>query len=119
MESLIRNTVFGQAVRLASGNRLLRYPDELDPSLWKKCIEQTEPAPGQSAEDQMKSTGSRSTHATERDDLNGMSAGEEKVLLVGWYGLNDPEASSSIRSILPTTDNRIRIRRIGLANGRC
>ena len=100
MEALIRTTVFGQAVRLASGNRLLQYPDELDPSLWKKCIEQTEPASGKSAEDQMKSTGSRSTHATERDDRNRMSAGEEKMLLVRWYGLNDPEANSSIRSLL-------------------
>lgn len=98
MESFIRTTVFGQAVRLASRNRLLRYPDELDPSLWKKWTEKTEPAPEQSAEKQEKHVSS--TPVNKGEDLNCMSAGEGKVLLVGWYGINDPEASSSTRSSL-------------------
>jgi DHA1 family multidrug resistance protein-like MFS transporter len=99
MESFVRTTVFGQAVRLASRNRLLRYPDELDPSLWKKWNEKTEPVPEQSAEEQEKHVSS-TLPVTKGDALNCISAGEGKVLLVGWYGINDPEASNSTRSSL-------------------
>lgn len=38
MKELIRDTCFGQIVRLVSGNRLLRYPEEDDPDWWKKYV---------------------------------------------------------------------------------
>lgn len=39
MDEHFRDTVFGQVVRLLSRNTLLRFPDELDPTLWKQCVE--------------------------------------------------------------------------------
>jgi MFS transporter, DHA1 family, multidrug resistance protein len=39
MNDHFRDTAFGQAVRLLSRNRLLKFPDELDPTLWKKCVQ--------------------------------------------------------------------------------
>ncbi|KAF2462021.1 major facilitator superfamily domain-containing protein [Lineolata rhizophorae] len=39
MSDLFRDTVFGQAVCLLFRNRLLEFPDELDPILWKQCVQ--------------------------------------------------------------------------------
>lgn len=38
MRELIRDSTFGQILRLVSGNRVLRYPEEDDPALWKKYV---------------------------------------------------------------------------------
>lgn len=40
MQDLVRDTVFGQLVRLISRNKLLKYPDELDSSLWRQFIQE-------------------------------------------------------------------------------
>lgn len=78
----LRETQLGGLLRLLSGNRLLQYPDELDPGLAKtfqrdsinpqtdlKAIEQNEePVKGNDG-------------AEDRND----------VCLIGWYGPNDPE----------------------------
>lgn len=38
MQLHIQSTIFGQFVRLATGNKTLQYPDEIDPSLWNKAV---------------------------------------------------------------------------------
>lgn len=70
MEGLIRDTVFGYSLRLVSGNRLLKYPDEVNHSLWRHGIE----------EDAIV-------------DSEKSSNGEEvkSIHLVTWYGPEDPE----------------------------
>ncbi|KUJ08030.1 MFS general substrate transporter [Mollisia scopiformis] len=71
MTDLIRDTVFGHFVRLIPGIKLLRYPDELNPSLGRQAIEEE---------------GS--------DETEKISNGEEvkSVHLVAWYGSDDPES---------------------------
>ena len=38
MSDIVRDSVFGQLVRLATGGKVFRYPDELDPSIREKYI---------------------------------------------------------------------------------
>lgn len=38
MASLVQDTAFSNLVRLVSGGRLFRFPDEADPELWKKYV---------------------------------------------------------------------------------
>jgi MFS transporter, DHA1 family, multidrug resistance protein len=38
MTELIRDTAFGQLVRLVSRNRYFQFPEERNPSLWKKYV---------------------------------------------------------------------------------
>lgn len=44
MSGLVRDSVFGQLARLASGGRVFRYPDEIDPSIREKYINPTKSA---------------------------------------------------------------------------
>src|SRR5690242_14813733 len=37
---LIRDTAFGHIVRLVTRNKCFQYPEERDPSLWKKYVNQ-------------------------------------------------------------------------------
>ena len=38
MTELIRDTVFGHFLRKVTGNKVLLYEEEKDPSLWKKYV---------------------------------------------------------------------------------
>lgn len=38
MADLIRDAAFGQIVRLITKNRVFQYPEEKDPSIWKKYV---------------------------------------------------------------------------------
>ncbi|KAI2623985.1 benomyl/methotrexate resistance protein [Hypomontagnella submonticulosa] len=87
MATQIRDTEFGHLVRLLS-QRLLRYPDEIDPSLWKRFLQ--------------RNTDSTSTPSGERVndgqgiDLQDLSPNPvvddgQDVCLVDWYGPDDPE----------------------------
>ena len=38
MNDLLHDTVFGQMIRLFFRKRLLKFPDEVDSSLWKQYI---------------------------------------------------------------------------------
>lgn len=89
MASSFRTTAFGQLVRLVSRGRLFRYPDEVDPSLWKKAIEQDivshSTSPGELS-------GPEKNIASQDVVLQGESGMQnQSVLLVGWYGDDDPE----------------------------
>ncbi|PTB42498.1 hypothetical protein M441DRAFT_137562 [Trichoderma asperellum CBS 433.97] len=88
MSFQFHTTTFGQLVRLLSGNRVLRYPDEIDPVLWKRFLRQDtlehtnvsgrEPSKDEVAEDGIPQ------NTVLRDD-------DQEILLVEWYGQDDPE----------------------------
>lgn len=40
MKGLMRDTAFGQLVRLISGRRFFKYPEEENPDLWKRFIDE-------------------------------------------------------------------------------
>ncbi|KAK4241660.1 benomyl/methotrexate resistance protein [Achaetomium macrosporum] len=91
MQLHIQSTIFGQLVRLASGNKTLRYPDEVDPSLWKKAVQQ----------DRSRQDSNGASDESEKTTQDGGAADQElpittdnggsDALVVGWYGPDDPE----------------------------
>lgn len=114
MSDLLRDTVFGQLIRLLFGNRIHKFPDEVDPNLWKQCLreEGVEASSISGHINDLKSfTGSRveARNAAKREQQgnsvdpafgNGPISlergieGNEKpdsVLLVDWYGSDDKE----------------------------
>lgn len=83
-------TTFGQLVRLLSRNKVFQYPDEIDPLLWKRLFRQD-------ALEHMDGSGREpSKNETTEDGIPQNTAfhdGEQEVLLVEWYGPDDPEVS--------------------------
>lgn len=105
----LQSTIFGQVVRMVSRNGKFKYPDETDPSLWKTTYQQEH---SQELNPSQQSCGRRHTDGpmdgsgvkknscgTPREDIetNGQSisptSNPSDVLVVGWYGPDDPEAS--------------------------
>jgi MFS transporter, DHA1 family, multidrug resistance protein len=112
MLDLFRDTIFGQLVRLASGGRLLRYEEEIDPSIWKKYLNEeksrnmaihgsTEPPkatddPEKDAEQAAETSPASSTSVLATNEIRGKIVDSEKgrdVHIVDWYGVDDPEAA--------------------------
>ena len=117
MDGHFRDTVFGQVVRLLSKNRLLRFPDELNPTLWKQCVEQDPSAASSTSGEldglpasgdhiaadvsvrgekcQKQGTGMSSAHGSgDRQVMHDGNPSREKttgVRLVDWYGPGDQE----------------------------
>lgn len=107
MSDQLRDTVFGQTVRLLSGRKLLKFPDEQNPDLWKAFVpkgkhndgkpKDHDEASGQDAEHAVKAVGpaqlssSEERHSLHRDldEKNG------EVMLVDWYDSSDPEVRLS------------------------
>jgi DHA1 family multidrug resistance protein-like MFS transporter len=104
MASLSRDTQFGHLLRFISGNKFLRYPDEIDPSLWKKSL-QKDPNPSipqdHNSLEKTESKNSATATATETDtdtptpdhDLQDLRDNHIAELggddfLVDWYGSN-------------------------------
>jgi DHA1 family multidrug resistance protein-like MFS transporter len=115
MKDLIRDTIFSHILRLLTGGRVFKYPEEEDPSLWKKYVHaeksanmarhgQTE-APKNDDEQQ-----SRRSQARSSSSDTAVSTGEERTVnepsgrvvdkekgkdihVVDWYGPDDPEVS--------------------------
>lgn len=83
-------TTFGQIIRLLSRNKVFQYPDEIDPLLWKRFLRQdaSEHINGSSESSSKK-------EATENGaPENGVLHNDEPdILLVEWYGPDDPEVS--------------------------
>jgi MFS transporter, DHA1 family, multidrug resistance protein len=122
MFDLVRDTFFSRCVRLATGGRLFKYPEEVDSSIWKRYIDveksthmarHGQPSPPdntQKEEEQAtppRPEDSRTSSATEvnpdhnetHDALfNGHSRhvdpekGKDSYI-VSWYGDDDPEVS--------------------------
>ena len=113
MKDHVRDTVFGHAVRLLSRNQLLQFPDEVDPTLWKQCIHREPIGTPSTSEGQDNSAEAGATASTppshdvekaaeddheeasaERSLQQNLNLGHEKpdgVILVDWYGPDDPE----------------------------
>lgn len=81
-------TTFGLLMRLLSGNKIFQYPDEIDPLLWKKFLRQDT---SEQANDSGR--GSPKNEADEHSVLQNtvIHDGGNEVLLVEWYGPDDPE----------------------------
>ena len=84
----LQTTVFGQLVRLVSCGRCFQYPDERDSALWKGAVQVTGSAPARAKAEGQNHTAlavgpQNPAHETVHDG--------ENVLIVGWYGPDDPE----------------------------
>jgi len=90
MESHIRDTVFGHFLRLISNNRLLKFPDERDSSLWKQSVNQH--APGSDAEKAPNPDPSNNSN----DEVDCTSEANQDVYLVEWYSPEDPEVPNNM-----------------------
>ena len=86
--------MFGQLVRLLSKGKALQYPDEIDPSLWKMAVQHDTPEHPQNSSDstgdEEQKTECDGSISPERQILD-ERIGSQNVLLVGWYGPDDPE----------------------------
>ncbi|TVY23600.1 Caffeine resistance protein [Lachnellula hyalina] len=107
MTSILRDTQAGLLIRFLSGNKLLRYPDEIDPSLWKKFQKEhlgdsDTPENANLEKTESKSSGAATTTVTdtatppqnhdsqELKDNHSAEAGKDEFL-VDWYGPDDGE----------------------------
>lgn len=114
MKLHMQSTIFGQFARWVSRNGIFKYPDEIDPTLWKSAVQQPPSQEPQQSEQSQHSQEPQHTNGhtnesergTQQDEAlngdvekNGQSTppkdGPHDVLVVGWYGPDDPEASDS------------------------
>lgn len=105
MSDYLRDTLFGQAVRLLSGRTLLIFPDEQNPDLWKACIPngkhyggtlQTHNSSDQNGENPANAANTAqasSSEAQQSMNLDPVNSDEKygEVMLVDWYDQNDQE----------------------------
>lgn len=103
-----KDTQFSTLVRLVSGKKLFRFPDEINPSLWKKSIQTQAPidSPTSSTEGvetslpQATLQGLHDVRDKEIDNLplpldaiNHTVEDGKDIFLIDWYGPDDPEVS--------------------------
>ena len=100
----LRSTIFGQAMRLLSGRKFFRYADEIDPSLWKKAVQLytneqrsiVADITNKEAPDGYENPSPQSqARQTDREKF-----GKQDILVVGWYGPDDPEVRFSVLLLL-------------------
>lgn len=89
----MQSTIFGQLVRFLSRGKFFKYPDEIDPSLWKKAVQRDTPentnaedTPGDLSDKEAATQNDATREQTVEDYVGG-----QNVILVGWYGEDDPE----------------------------
>ena len=105
MGTQVHSTIFGQLLRMLSGNTIFQYPDEIDPSLWKKAIQHdttsTASPPRQQPEAYPKETdsGNNLSQSFVLEEAHGV---QDDSLVVDWYGPDDPEASAPAGAIKQT-----------------
>ena len=118
MTTQFRDTQFGHLVRFLSGNKLFRYPDEIDPSLWKQSLQRdtnltsTRSGAQSSGSEQSKDTNDLTNASTKDFDTQNIDSQDlsvnhvvedgKDIYLVDWYGPDDPEPSAPVRSIRQT-----------------
>jgi hypothetical protein len=86
MKLHIQSTIFGQLVRLVSCNKIFRYPDEIDPSLWQKAVER----------DNSQHLQQRTEKIAHVDKQEQEIGGSSEALVITWYGPEDPEVRSFV-----------------------
>jgi MFS transporter, DHA1 family, multidrug resistance protein len=87
----LRTTAFGEIVRFLSGNRLLPYPDEIDPNIWRKSIRRNEAKQANGL--------SNTFEEGKGQDAAAHDGVQNGILLVDWYGPDDPEVSNVLFKI--------------------
>jgi DHA1 family multidrug resistance protein-like MFS transporter len=101
MASRFHSTIFGQLVRALSGNKYFRYPDEIDPSLWKKAVQSPSPEEEKGEENNdnndptMKEAGA-GAGAQDLASTNHIVDDGKDILVVGWYGQDDLEVRTLV-----------------------
>lgn len=101
-------TIFGQLVRLLSGSKLFRYPDEIDPSIWNKSVQRDASPPSTSPGEQAESSKESDTPDVALQN-HAVEDGRD-TLLVSWYGPDDPEVctpddSTDFKSLTQITES--------------
>ncbi len=102
MTTQLRDTQFGHLLRFLSGNKLFRYPDEIDPSLWKKSLQRdTTSTSTRSGKQTNASAQDLDTQNGDLQDRSGTHVVEDgkDIYLVDWYGPDDPEVSAPVGSM--------------------
>lgn len=105
----LQSTIFGQFVRMISRNGKFKYPDEIDPFLWKTAFQQDhsqELDPSQQSRERQHTGGpvdgsgvGKNSHGASSEDVEKKrrsippTSNFSDVVVVGWYGSDDPEAS--------------------------
>ncbi|KAB8268085.1 synaptic vesicle transporter [Aspergillus minisclerotigenes] len=94
MHELIRDTAFGKLVRISSGHRLFRYPEELDPSIASEYINRAaeegdtalEPGPNGNITDPngLETIMSQASYRSRRGSIRTSSYRDEKTAMVNW-----------------------------------
>lgn len=111
----MQSAIFGQLVRRVSRNGMFKYPDEINPTLWKSAVQRRlsqELQQSDQAQEPERISGQidgseKRMHEGEalNEDVEKIansalpSDGHDGVLVVGWYGPDDPEASDPDVSI--------------------
>ena len=126
MAARFRDTAFGQIVRFLSGNKLFRYPDEIDLSLVEKSLPRRSPSTSLPSQEQ--ADAGTAIKESDPQDLESRPLSANHVVedghyvgLVDWYGPDDPEVSApnwSLSTGATYPSQYHRIPKIGLAAGR-
>lgn len=105
MSDHLRDTVFGQTVRLLSGRTLLKFLDEQNPDLWKAFVPKGKHNDGipnndigivqneehaANAVNTAQASSSEEEHSLHRDLANN-DENDGEVMLVDWYDSSDQE----------------------------
>lgn len=83
----LQTTIFGQLVRSVSRGRFFQYPDERDPSLWKGAVQKNDA----NASEKPSDTRNQTAPVLDCQGSTSYTLDEHSVLIVGWYGPDDPE----------------------------
>jgi len=112
MTAQLRETQFGHFVRFVTNKKLLRFPDEDDPSLWRASLgREGLRVPNDSLEKGESGDAAehnRSPQTTTLQDYEAQASTPSDLVMqqasdatydhiIGWYGPDDPEASESIK----------------------
>lgn len=98
MKLHMESTIFGQLMRSVTCNKAFQYPDERNPSLWRKSIKQDglqEPQQPQSTSQDLDGASNVSYDEAQKNTASEKQTendrGDSDALVVGWYGPDDME----------------------------
>lgn len=95
MATQVRDTVFGHIARIVTSNKTFQYPDEVDPSLWKKALQTNTSSTPTPPSDK-----ANEPQGVKLQDLSPDHVEDGRdIYLVDWYGSDDPEVCSPIDSV--------------------
>jgi DHA1 family multidrug resistance protein-like MFS transporter len=118
MRDLIRDSAFGHLVRLATRNKYLQYPEEQDPEIWKKYVNQEKsgyaayhgstqaPENAHQVDELTQAHGMRSREQRNHSETSSHTVGDgvneasgvrvdpekgKDIHVIDWYGPDDPQ----------------------------